>query len=309
MKILFLGTGNAWGLPSELCKCKICESQKNSQDPRDRRLRTSLYLEIDSQNILVDCGPDFGQQRIKYGVASIDVLLITHSHQDHIGGLDDLFPYMWASLNWKPILTYIHKDALDYLKNKKDLAFMFGSSKDKLLEEKTVEPGETYNLRRSQIISFKTFHGKFAPGSIGYIIDSEGKRIVYTSDFWYIESNEDRITEKPIDILIIEANWFNEPENNPWGHMSFQNSLDYLRRWNPNKVYYTHIGNEDQIPGDPMNVLPTKWKPKNPLLYAVPKNHREWDSTIRELFSKYSEFSKYCKQEDIISYDGLMIEI
>lgn len=307
MKITFLGTGNAWGL-NELSQDALSQAVLASTDPRDKRLRTSLYLEIDSQKILVDCGPDFSHQRRKYGVASIDTLLITHPHPDHIGGLDDLTPYKRARTEWTPIPAYAHPDAWKDIKESRGFDYLIGNKNDgKVLEQKDIESGREESIGNVVITPFKTFHGQFAPGSVGYIFDIKGKRIVYTSDFGYIENGEERIIEKLINILIIEANWFNEPEKNPWGHMSFQRAIEFIKRWNPSEVYFVHFGDEDQIPNDPWNVLPSKWKPKKPLPYDVPKTHQEWDISIRAAFSKDTALKKYCSQKDIVAYDGLTI--
>lgn len=107
--------------------------------------------------------------------------------------------------------------------------------------------------------------------------------------------------------MIIEANWFNEPEKNPWGHMSFQKAIEFIKKWNPSEVYFVHFGDEDQIPDDPWNVLPSKWNPKEPLPYDVPKTHQEWDRSVRAVFSNDMALKKYCQQKDIVAYDGLAI--
>ncbi|MDD4353885.1 MAG: MBL fold metallo-hydrolase, partial [Candidatus Nanoarchaeia archaeon] len=205
----------------------------------------------------------------------------------HSGGLDDLNPYRKAYKNWK-LPFYCHKDALNYLKYKKDLDYLFSS----ILEEKIVEPNESFNVGELKITSFKTNHGSFAPGSVGYILDEKNKRLVYTSDFSSI-NDESKITEKKIDTLIIEANWFNEPLTNKPGHMSFQKAMDYIKKWNPENVYFIHFS--DETP-----------EPINPLPYEIPKNYNEWDKTARKAF-KDNGLGKYCEQENIISYDGLEI--
>ena len=102
--LTFLGTGTSTGVPQIGCHCPVC----TSADPRDRRLRASAIVSIataghsdhnsedtaDSRtNLLIDCGPDFRQQILRAGAPPLDALLITHSHYDHVGGIDDLRPY------------------------------------------------------------------------------------------------------------------------------------------------------------------------------------------------------------------------
>jgi phosphoribosyl 1,2-cyclic phosphate phosphodiesterase len=307
MKITFLGTGNAWGL-NELSPDALSQAVLTSTDPRDRRLRTSIYIEIDSQNILVDCGPDFSQQRRKYGIASIDALLITHTHSDHIGGLDDLKPYKRARTEWSPIPAYAHPDAWKAIKEGRGFGYLVGTKDEvKVLEERTIESGIAFSIGDVAVTPFKTLHDQLAPGSVGYILDAEGKRIVYTSDFWDITDGGERIKERPIDILIIETNGFNEPDKEQNRHMSFQRAIEFIKKWNPSEVYFVHFGDEDQIPNDPWNSLPGKCNPKNPLPYDVPKTHQEWDRSVRAAFSDYTTLQKYCSQKDIVAYDGLKI--
>ena len=89
MKISFLGTGTSIGVPEMGCKCDVCLSS----DARDKRLRSSVMLETDTERVLIDCGPDFRQQMLRWGFKKIDAVLVTHEHYDHIGGVDDLRPF------------------------------------------------------------------------------------------------------------------------------------------------------------------------------------------------------------------------
>jgi phosphoribosyl 1,2-cyclic phosphate phosphodiesterase len=81
-----LGTGTSVGVPFIGCDCAVCQSP----DRRNRRLRSSLWLRDERHSVLVDCGPDFRQQALTYGIRRLDAVLLTHQHADHILGLDDL---------------------------------------------------------------------------------------------------------------------------------------------------------------------------------------------------------------------------
>ena len=86
MKITFLGTGTSHGVPMIACDCLTCRST----DPRDKRLRTSIYVELqDGTAILVDAGPDLRQQALTHNIRRVDAILFTHGHADHILGLDE----------------------------------------------------------------------------------------------------------------------------------------------------------------------------------------------------------------------------
>lgn len=89
MKLRFLGTGTSTGVPQIMCNCMVCQSR----DEHDKRLRSSVMVSYKDKNILIDCGPDFRQQMLECGSPALEALLITHSHYDHVGGVDDLRPY------------------------------------------------------------------------------------------------------------------------------------------------------------------------------------------------------------------------
>jgi phosphoribosyl 1,2-cyclic phosphate phosphodiesterase len=86
LKISFLGTGTSQGVPVIACDCEVCQSE----DPRDKRLRTSLLLEDPSASIVIDTGPDFRQQMLRHKVKNLNAVVFTHEHRDHIAGLDDI---------------------------------------------------------------------------------------------------------------------------------------------------------------------------------------------------------------------------
>ncbi|MFI3240907.1 MAG: MBL fold metallo-hydrolase, partial [Bacteroidales bacterium] len=89
MEIEFLGTGTSTGVPQLRCCCEVC----TSDDKRDNRLRASAIVRVNNHSILIDCGPDFRAQILRASDSDLDAMLITHSHYDHVGGVDDLRPY------------------------------------------------------------------------------------------------------------------------------------------------------------------------------------------------------------------------
>ena len=99
MELEFLGTGTSTGVPQIGCRCNVC----TSTDPHDRRLRASAILRTQGKSILIDCGPDFREQILRASDWSIDAVLITHIHYDHIG--------VWAFRNFKIFHRLFHVDA------------------------------------------------------------------------------------------------------------------------------------------------------------------------------------------------------
>ena len=89
MKVTFLGTGTSQGVPVIGCECEVCRSM----DYRDKRLRASVHLEVEGKSFVIDTGPDFRQQMLREGIMRLDGVIFTHSHKDHIAGLDDVRAY------------------------------------------------------------------------------------------------------------------------------------------------------------------------------------------------------------------------
>lgn len=99
MKITFLGTGTSQGVPVIGCRCEVC----TSLDFRDKRLRTSVWVEVDDLKIVIDTGPDFRQQMLRFGTRQLDAVLFTHSHKDHIAGLDDVRAFNFLQKKDMPV--------------------------------------------------------------------------------------------------------------------------------------------------------------------------------------------------------------
>lgn len=116
-KLTFLGTGTSQGVPMIGCDCHVC----SSEDPRDKRLRSSAFVQYKGLDILVDAGPDFRQQMLRAGIHHIDAILLTHNHKDHTGGLDDVRAFNY--IERAPIRIYCEKYVEDSLRMEYSYAF------------------------------------------------------------------------------------------------------------------------------------------------------------------------------------------
>lgn len=116
-KLTFMGTGTSQGIPVIGCGCEVC----TSNDPRDKRYRSSALVEFNGITILVDCGPDFRSQMLRAGVKHLDAVLLTHNHKDHTGGLDDLRSF--NLLEHKPMNIYCEEYVEASLRKEYSYAF------------------------------------------------------------------------------------------------------------------------------------------------------------------------------------------
>lgn len=121
MRIQLLGTGTSTGVPVIGCTCPVC----TSDDPRDRRLRTACHIEIDGIHLLIDVGPDFRTQALRYPLRAVDGVLITHHHFDHVVGLDDLRPFLFRTRSAIP--CFAMPNSANVLRNMFSYIFRDGS--------------------------------------------------------------------------------------------------------------------------------------------------------------------------------------
>lgn len=116
-RFLFLGTAASAGVPVIGCKCSVCSSSSSY----NRRLRPSGLLKIGNLSFLIDVGPDFREQALKHGIDSLDGLILTHVHYDHIAGIDELRIYYLKTGKKLPCL--LSKESLQELKKRYDYLF------------------------------------------------------------------------------------------------------------------------------------------------------------------------------------------
>ncbi|MBW2066203.1 MAG: MBL fold metallo-hydrolase [Deltaproteobacteria bacterium] len=308
MILTFLGTGGAWIIPELACECMICKAMRQKGE---QRTRTSLLLS-GGKNLLVDCTPDAAVQLSRHGVRGLDAVLITHEHGDHYLGLDELYSFKRALPRgeYEPIPVYVTAKSWEAI----SLRFDYLVSQE-VIEVVEVIPGRDYQVGDFRFSAFKTNHGPFALGSVGYVIrwkDVSGneKRLVYTSDFDDLPETHPDIHSP--DFLVIPALWFNEPEKNIPHQMSFQRAVGFIKLWQPRKeTFIVHIGDGDPVPGDPANNMLKKRKPLGPLSspvdgnpYPVPLIQDQWQEVVERVIRELSLPFKVT-----VAHDGLSVEI
>lgn len=239
MKITILGSGTSQGVPVIACDCSVCVSP----DPKDQRLRSSIHIEVDGVHIQVDCGPDFRQQMLTNKLAEVDALLITHEHNDHVIGLDDLRPIMFRQQ--KPVAVYAMSRVLDEIKKRFNYAFTPqpypGAPKFDLNEV-----SDRFNIKGVEIIPIDVMHGPlpilgFRVGGFAYLTD------VKTISPASIEKLVD------LDILVIDSLHHREHHS----HLTLQESLAYASIIGAKKTLLTHMSHFMGRHEDVMKMLPS----------------------------------------------------
>lgn len=238
MIVTFLGTGTSTGVPQIGCHCPVC----SSADKRDRRLRASAFVQVDGLNILVDAGPDFRQQMLDAGAPSVDAVLLTHSHYDHVGGIDDMRPYCAQA----PMSVFCRPDVDADLRARIPYCFAEhlypGVPTFSLHKIYDLEPFEIKGL---PILPLPVMHARLP--ILGFRI----RNFAYITDCKVLpDSTIDAL--KGVDTLVINALRI-KPH---LSHISLGQALDYIYVIKPRIAYLTHISHQMGLHADIEKILP-----------------------------------------------------
>jgi phosphoribosyl 1,2-cyclic phosphate phosphodiesterase len=234
MKITFLGTGTSDGVPTIGCSCEVC----CSADTRDTRWRSSLWIQghnggAGEKSIVIDTGPEFRLQALRAGIQKIDAILTTHSHADHVHGLDDVRPMSFAS----PIPIFANSDTIKDLKERFSYIFretQKGGGKPRIELRSVSDP---FKIDGLEITPIPVKHGGL--DVFGWKIVESDKSIVYLTD-----TNKIPITSKPLigspDVLVIDALRM-KPHST---HFTFDEAMEAAIKIGAKSVYFTHINHD-----------------------------------------------------------------
>jgi len=229
MHITFLGTGTSAGIPVIGCDCPVC----TSPDPRNRRRRTSLYLRAAGTHLVVDTPPDFREQALLFRIPRIDAVLFTHTHADHLFGLDDIRRY--NTLQNGPIPAYASANSLA------DLRRVF---------DYVLAPNHPPGTYRPELI-FREIAGPFAVGAVhitplavehgpettlAFRFAAVGRSLGYAPDC-HAMSEPAVAAMRGVDVMVLDALRYRPHAT----HLTVDESVSLLRRIGAGRSYLIHM--------------------------------------------------------------------
>ncbi|MGC9472423.1 MAG: MBL fold metallo-hydrolase [Bacteroidales bacterium] len=223
----FLGTGTSQGVPVIGCMCRTCLSN----DPRDKRLRSSLLVEWNGHRLVIDSGPDFRQQMLRENVRKLDAILFTHSHKDHIAGLDDIRAFNF--IHQQPMDLYAEERVISQLR--KEFAYIFAEKKYPGVPDVIIHPIGTdpFRIGSLEVIPIRAVHYRlpvlgFRMGDLTYITDAN-----------YIPPGEMKKIEGS-RVLILTA----LRKRRHISHFTLEEAVEIIRKIGPEQGWLTHISHQ-----------------------------------------------------------------
>lgn len=228
MKITFLGTGTSQGVPVIGCDCEVC----TSADKKDKRLRSSIWIDTPEASIVIDSGPDFRYQMLRANVRRLDALIFTHGHKDHVAGMDDIRAYNYFQK--KPVDVYATEETQQVIR--REFPYIF-ENKDypgiPQINLHTINAHDPFYVNGLKIIPIRVLH---------YKLEVLGFRI---GDFTYItDANfiapEELEKAKGSKVFVLNA-LRHEPHIS---HFTFKEAIEVTEKVGATQTYFTHISHQ-----------------------------------------------------------------
>jgi phosphoribosyl 1,2-cyclic phosphate phosphodiesterase len=227
VKLTFLGTGTSQGVPVVACQCPVCLSN----DPKDKRLRSSVMVETGGQCIVIDAGPDFRQQMLRQNVRHLNGILLTHEHVDHIFGLDDIRAFNWVQK--QP--TDIYAEERVQVAIRRIFDYVFATYRYPGIPEMHLHliENKPFSIGGLDVLPIRGLHYKLPV--FGFRIG----KIAYVTDVNKLEP-EEREKLRGLDVLVLNA--LRKEEH--ISHYSLPQALQIIAEVKPKKAFLTHLSHQ-----------------------------------------------------------------
>lgn len=225
-KLLFLGTGGSAGVPLITCTCSVC----TSKSVFDKRLRPSVLLTVGKKQLIIDVGPDFRSQFLHYGLKDIDAVLLTHTHYDHIGGLDEL--RIFYLKHNKELPTIVSKDTYEEIRHR--MHYIFSGDKAHL-DFRILEN----DFGRIEVEGVPIEYVTYFQGAMkvnGYRLGN----MAYISDIRTYDEQLVEALQGKVDILIVSALRYTQSNL----HFNVDEAIAFSREIGAKRTFFTHIAHE-----------------------------------------------------------------
>jgi len=239
VKLTFLGTGTSQGVPVVACQCPVCLSD----NLKDKRLRTSVMIETETQRLVIDAGPDFRQQMLSHKVLHLNGILLTHEHVDHIFGLDDIRAFNWVQKQ----ANDIYAEERVQIAIKRIFDYVFATFRYPGIPQMHLHliDNESFLIDDLVVIPIRGYHYKLP------VFGFRFGKIAYMTDVNRIEPEElDKL--RNLDVLVLNA--LRKEEH--ISHYSLPQALQVIDEVKPAKAYLTHISHQMGFHGQVQNELP-----------------------------------------------------
>ena len=233
LSLTFLGTGTSVGVPVIGCKCAVC----TSQDPRNRRLRSSVWVRAAGASVLVDSGPDLRAQALREDICALDAVIYTHSHLDHVAGFDELRAFCWHKDG--PLPLHATRQCMATLMAMFGWAFSTENNYSGYVKPDANLIDGPFCYGALKITPLPVEHA--TTETIGFLFEHPGARsIAYLPDVKIIPDDTLTII-RGVDVLVVDAL---RPEPHPT-HFSLSEALDASRLIDAGETWLTHLGHEN----------------------------------------------------------------
>lgn len=229
MKLILLGSGSSEGVPVLGCKCDVCSSGK----PRNKRYRQSLYIESTKAKLLIDPGVDLKHQFMDNNLSYLDAALVTHSHFDHIGGLNDVRAI--CSLRKKPLPLYSDEPTFERLYHAfgylfKDMVHV-DEKKIPAVSQNVIELYREYKIGDITFEAFAQNHGGIT--SLGF----KFKDFVYSTDLKGLNDQSVDLIKDKTDLWFVDCLGYGQYR----GHFNLDETLYWIKEIRPKKAILIHM--------------------------------------------------------------------